>query len=148
MFTFMLVWNIAFMASMQLITLHICPQAHDHQSMSVPGTSVQANSSMSKQLHATNISATATGGCEQADLGPAEYKPVYLQLLLQGTLLLHHSSHLFLAVHGSCLTCLALHLILFLHNVMQIAQQCVPVVLSGQGCNYQERHAVTIGTAS
>ncbi len=44
--------------------------------------------------------------------GPAEYKPAYLQLLLQSTLLLHHSSRLFLADHGSCLACFALQLIL------------------------------------
>ena len=146
-----LVWNSAFMAS-TLLTLHVCTQTSDRHRMSVPATTAPVCSGMpSMQDHVRRVCkilATAACNCEQADLGLTQYKSVYLQLLLPGTLLFHHSSRLFLADHGSGLACLAFHFILFLHKCILIAQQYFLVVLSGQDCNHQERHAVTNGTAS
>ena len=115
--------------------------------------SVQAHSSMpSMRDHVRRvckISATATSNrAIVSRVITVQHSSVYLQLLLQGTLLLQHSSHLFLADHGSGLACLALQLTLFLHKSILIAQECRLVVLSGQDCNHQERHAVTTGAAS
>ncbi len=64
-----------------------------------------------KHLHATLLEAVSAT-LQQAAVNKVSDDTVYLELLLQGTLLLHHSSHLLLADHGSRLTRLALHLIL------------------------------------
>ncbi len=71
-----------------------------------------------KHLHATLLEAVSAA-LQQAAVNKVSADTVYLELLLQGTVLLHHSSHLLLAIHDSCLTCLALHLILLLHRPLK-----------------------------
>ena len=71
-----------------------------------------------KQLHAKLLEAVSAT-LQLAAVNKVSAATLYLELLLQGALVLHHSSHLFLADHVSCLTCLALHPILLLNGQLK-----------------------------
>jgi len=112
---------------------HLCisaTQACNQQSMHVAALSQMCRHFEAKRLHATPLEAVSTT-LQQAVVNKVSADTAYLQLLLQGTLrrgcylsvirfcLLHHSSHLFLAVRSSCITRLALLLILLLNRPLK-----------------------------
>jgi len=105
-------------------------QACNQQSMHVAALSQMCRQFEAKRLQATPLEAVSAT-LQQAVVNKVSADTAYLQLLLQGTLrrrcylsvisfhLLHHSSHLFLAVCSSCITRLALLLILLLNRPLK-----------------------------
>ena len=110
-------------SSVSLI-LDVCisaTQACKQQSTHVAALIQMCRRLEAKQSHATSLEAVSAT-LHQAAVNRVSGNTAHLQLL-QGTLL-QYSSHLCLAVHTSCITHLALHLILLLHRLLKKLKLC------------------------